>query len=148
MKVMDTNGNIVLETEHNPIGEGAVFSFLYKKVLYQFKVKGDRHAGKSKVKTLKKVDNERLQKINDVAQEVSRVWRLDQMFTEANDLNNGGTPDMRNMGTFMKLVNKDIIKEESDTIRAAGLEPKEIFKTVSVINREFFVAKMEELTFG
>lgn len=214
MKVMNTVGDVVLETEFSTIGEGIVVAFLYKDNLFQFKVKGDKHSNKtclrdfhtdvhtqariirfmkeqdstnfdyafgeglvvitaensekfslgcdqsvnpiegrasvsygSKVKKLKHVDNEKLQKINEVAQEVSRIWRLDQMFTEANDLLNGGMADIKNMGKFMKLVITDIIKEESDLIREAGLEPKEISKSVSIVSRGFYIEKLEELAF-
>lgn len=129
------------------IGEGIVVSFLYKGNLYQFKCKGSLHAGTSKVKVLARVDDAKLQKINDVAEQVTPAWRLDQMFTEANNLNNGGTPSMANMGAYMQMVNKDIIKEESDVILGAGLEPKDIFKVVAPIARQFFAQKMDELAF-
>jgi len=129
------------------IGEGIVVAFLYKGTLIQFKVKGSLHAGTSKVTVLKKVDDARLQLINDIAAQVTPAWRLDQMFTEANNLNNGGTPSMTNMGTYMQLVNRDIVKEEADTIRNAGLEPKDIFKVVPIIARKYFADKMDELAF-
>lgn len=129
------------------IGEGIVVSFTYKGTLHQFKVKGEKHS-KSKVKKLKKVDDVKLQKIQDMAQKVTPGWRLEQMFDEANDVINGGEPTIKNMGPFMKLVNTDIVKEESDIIVEAGLEPKEIFKSVSVIARRFYQDKLDELVFG
>ena len=130
------------------IGEGIVVTFMYKDVLYRFKVKGSLHAGTSKIKKLKKVDNVKLQKIRDMAQTVTPVWRLQQMFDEANDVINGGIPKMENMGAFMKLVNTDIIKEETDIINEADLIPKDIFRDVGNITRPFYKQKLDELVFG
>lgn len=125
------------------VGEGIVVSFLYKDSLHQFKVKGEKHSN-SKVKTLKPVDNEKLQKIQDIAQKVTPGWRLEQMFNEANDTINGGEPSIKNMGSFLSLVNRDIIKEESDIIAEAGLEPKEVFKTSSTIARVWYQTELNK----
>ena len=129
------------------IGEGIVVTFMYKDVLHRFKVKGEKHSA-SPVKKLKKVDNVKLQKIQDIAQEVTPAWRLEQMFDLANDVINGNIPAMENMGTFMKMVNTDIIKEESDIIKEAGLEPKEIFRDVSTISRQFYKDRLDEIIFN
>lgn len=119
------------------IGEGIVVSFHYKDSMYQFKVKGEKHS-KSKVKTLKKVDEAELQKIQDVAQQVTPAWRLEQMFDEANDRINGGYPDIKNMGKFMKLLNTDILKEEMQVFIDNGLDPKQVFGTISKIARVWY----------
>ena len=122
---------------NNNIGEGTVVSFMYKDQLHQFKVKGEKHS-KSKVKTLSPVDNEHLQLIQTTAQQVTPAWRLEQMCQQANDTLNGGTVAIQNIGTFLKLVKDDIIKEESDVIHNAGLEPKEIFSTVARIAKKWY----------
>lgn len=129
------------------IGEGIVASFFRDGVLHQFKVKGEKHSG-SKVKTLKPVDNVKLQKIQEVAQLCTPAWRLEQMFDLANDTLNGNIPDITNMGKYMKLINNDIIKEELDVIADAGLIPKEIFKSVSTIARGFYGEKLDEIIMG
>ena len=121
----------------NNIGEGIVVSFIYKDQLHQFKVKGEKHS-KSKVKTLTPVDNEHLQLIQTIAQQVTPAWRLEQMCQQANDTLNGGTITMQNIGKFLKLINDDIIKEESDVIHNAGLEPKQIFSTVARIAKKWY----------
>jgi len=123
------------------VGEGIVVSVMYNDSLQIFKVKGDKHSN-SRVKKLAKVDDIKLQKIRDVAQQVTPAWRLEQMYTEANDLMNDGHPKTENIGKFMKLLNTDIIKEESDVIKAAGLEPREIFKTTSIIAREWYINEL------
>lgn len=123
------------------IGEGIVVTFLYKDKLYSLKVKGEKHAG-SKVKTLKQVDDAKLQHAQDVAQQVTPAWRLEQMFDLANDTINGGEPNVRNIGAFLKMVNTDIIKEDSDIIADAGLEPKDVFGPVARICKDFFRSKV------
>lgn len=128
------------------VGEGIVVAFLYKDAMHQFKVKGSKHSS-SKVKTLKPVDDEKLQKIQEVAQQVTPAWRLEQMFALANDTVNGGVPAMENMGKFMKAVNQDIIKEESDVMAGAGLEPKEVFSVVARIARQWYSEELDRLVF-
>ena len=129
------------------VGEGVVVSFLYKDAMYQFKVKGEKHSA-SKVKTLKPVDDEKVQKIQDIAQQVAPAWRLEQMFVLVNDTVNGGVPAMENMGKFMKAVNQDIIKEESDVLAGAGLEPKEVFGVVARIARQWYSEELDKLVFN
>lgn len=131
----------------NNIGEGVVVSFIYKGEMYQFKVKGSKHAGSSKVKTLKPVDDVKLQKIQEVAQQVTPAWRLEQMFVKVNDTLNCGVPTMQNMGAFLKEVNQDIIKEESDVMAAAGLEPKEVFPVVARIARQWYSEELDRSVF-
>jgi hypothetical protein len=125
------------------IAEGIVGSFVHDGNLHQFKVKGTKHTS-SKVKTLAPVQDERIQKIQDIAQKVTPSWRLEQMFDLANDTINGGNPDMKNMGTYMKMVNADILKEDSDIIASAGLELKDLSKFVFNIARQFFQNKYNE----
>lgn len=119
------------------IGEGVVVTFWYKDTLHTFKVKGDRHAN-SKVKKLEPVDSERLQKVQDVAQKTVPSWRLEQMFAEANDTLNGGEPTIKNIGTFIKLLKNDILKEEIDLIAESGFEPKEVFNVTSKIATNWY----------
>jgi len=119
------------------IGEGLVISFMFRDNLYMFKVKGDKHS-KSKVKKLKPVDTAKLQKIQDIAHKVTPAWRLEQMYEEANDIINNGTPKMENMRKYLDLVKADILKEDSDIIADAGLTPKDIFGDVSRISALHF----------
>jgi len=129
---------VALAFGHSGIGEGVVWSAEYKGVVHRFKVKGDLHAGKSKVITLKKVDDAKINKIIELAEKVTPTWRLSQMLTEACDLMNGTTLDRGKMGDFIRLVINDIIKEDMDLLVEAGLEPKDIGKYVSDISRRYF----------
>jgi hypothetical protein len=110
-----------------------------------FKSKGDAHAGVSKVKAIKRVDDEKINKCIEVAEKVTPNWRLDQMLTETFDLINGGQLDVKKTGEFIKSVVNDIIKEETITISENGLELKDITKYVSQIAKEFFFNRLNQV---
>jgi len=119
-------------------GEGTVATFALNDKLYKFKVKGLEHAVKQRVKVLEPVDDAKVQLLQEVAQKVTPGWRLEQMFDLANDVLNGGRPEMKNMGPFIKLLSEDIKKEESETIESFGVNFKEVMAPASTIAREFF----------
>jgi len=127
------------ELGHVGIGEGIVFSKLMEDgVRHIFKSKGEKHSGKSKVKTLKKVDNEKINKIIEVAEKVTPSWRLEQMLSETFDFINGGHIDRSKLGDYIRAVINDVIKEDSEVISDAGLSPKDVNKCISQISRDYF----------
>jgi len=121
------------------IGEGIVFSYMTPDgKSYKFKSKGELHAGKSKVKTLKPVNDEKIRKTLDIVEKVTPTWRLAQMLEKTCDFINGGTLDRAKLGDFIRLVINDIIKEDMDILLDAGLEPKDINRYVSDVARRYF----------
>lgn len=120
------------------IGEGIVWSTELNGVVYRFKCKGELHAGKSKVITLKPVDDVKIMKTIEISEKVTPTWRLAQMLEQSCDLLNGGTLDRSNLGKFIKLVMADVVKEDVDILLEAGLEPKDIGKYVSEIAKRYF----------
>ena len=126
------------------IGEGIVWSTTLNGNVHRFKVKGELHAGKSKVKTLKPVDDARVQKCIDLAEKVTPAWRLEQMLNETFDTLNGGTYDVKDTGKYIKSVMADIVKEELQTISDEGLELKDITKYISEISKKFFFQRLNE----
>lgn len=126
------------------IGEGLVFETYYKDKRFVFKAKGDKHVNKSKVKKLKKVDDVKLQLIQDVAEKVTPAWRLEQMWNEVFDIINGGEPTIKGTGDFLKAVSKDVIKEDLDILEAHDLTMKDIGRSVSQIARSWFMEKLDE----
>jgi len=120
------------------VGEGNVWTIEHKGKTYRFKIKGEKHAGKSKVKTLKKVDSEKLNRIHELVNKVTPAWRLDQMVTKSCDLNNGGHIDRAKLGDYLRMVIKDVMKEEMDLVVEAKLEPKDINKYISQVARDYF----------
>lgn len=120
------------------IGEGIVWTASYKGQTYKFKTKGEKHAGKSKVKTVRKVDEAKMSKVAIVVDKVTPIWRLDQMLTKSCDLMNGGKIERKKLGEFIKLVMRDIVEEETLVLSEAGLEPKDIGRGVSEIAKRYF----------
>jgi len=128
----------------NTIGEGIVFSYNHNNILYTFKVKGDKHSNSSKVTTLKPVDNERINRIIELAQLITPGWRLEQMYNLTFDTINGGIPDIKLLGKFIKSVIADVQKEELDVIDEHGFELKDVAKYISDITKKYFFVKEEE----
>jgi len=127
------------------IGEGIVFSHMTEDgEVYRFKSKGEKHSKASKVSTLKPVDDAKINNIIETVNKVTPDWRLEQMLDKTFDIMNGGTIEIKRMGDFIRNVVNDVIKEESDTIAAAGLEPKDINAKVSERCRNYFFVKQNE----
>ncbi len=125
----------------NNIGEGIVFTFLFKDELYRFKVKGEKHST-SKVKTLKLVDSEKEQTKIDFANYATPSWRLEQAYQNVFDTINGGKGDIKKTGDFLRAVHFDIIKEENDILIEKGLEPKEVNGLISNIARAWLIEQL------
>lgn len=126
------------------IGEGIVFSYISNSQLYIMKSKGEKHSAKSKVNTLKPVDDAKINKTIEVVNKICPAWRLEQMLEKQFDLINGGVIDIKKLGDYIKLVINDIIKEETDVLSEAGLEPKDISKYVSEIARKYFFTRKDQ----
>ena len=127
------------------VGEGIVWSTTLNGNVHRFKTKGDKHSN-SKVTTLKPVDDEKLNKIITVVNQVTPSWRMEQMLSETFDLINGGEIDVKQLGSYIKAVINDIIKEEMVTLNENGLEPKDIGKYVSETSRKYFFQRLNEVT--
>ena len=123
---------------YSDIGEGIVFSHMTEDgEVYRFKSKGTKHSN-SKVKTLKEVDDVKLNNVITVANQVCTSARLEQMLTQSCNLLNGGIIERKYLGDYLRLVINDVLKEELDIISEAGLEPKDINSKVSEIAKQFF----------
>lgn len=118
------------------IGEGIVWSTEYKGSVLRFKTKGEKHAGSSKVKTVKPVDEGKLKLVNEIVDKITPIWRLNQMFNEAT--NNGSDIDRKHLGGYIKMVIDDVMKEDHDIIIDAGLEPGDVNKGISNVARMYF----------
>jgi len=119
------------------LGEGIVFTHRSEGRSYTFKSKGIKHTN-SKVKTLKVVDTDKINKLMEIADKVTPPWRLEQFLNEVCDLNNGGMITRDKIPVFMKAVIADIVKEEMDVLKEADIEIKEIGKYISEIAKKYF----------
>ena len=130
---------------YSDIGEGIVFSHMTEDgEVYRFKSKGEKHSKASKVSTLKPVDDAKINNIIETVNKVTPDWRLEQMLDKTFDIMNGGKIEIKRMGEFIRNVVNDVLKEESDTIATAGLEPKDINAKVSERCRNYFFVKQNE----
>lgn len=126
------------------VGEGIVVRCVtsgWEDSGYWCKVKGEAHS-KSKVKTLATVDVERINDINELAEQVAYNGRLEQMAQTVFDLLNGGEYEMEKMGDFIKALCRDIIKEEIDIIAESGFTMKELSPYISKIARNYVMSKL------
>ena len=126
------------------IGEGIVFTVEFNNTTLRWKMKGEKHAGASKVKVAKKVDDVKLQLVIDIIDKVTPEWRLEQMYQETFDTLNGGVGDIKGMGDFLRKVVNDIMKEEGELLAENNLIPKDINSGVSKVAREWMINRLNE----
>ena len=129
------------------VGEGIVYICVtppYNTSDFWFKSKGEKHAN-SKVKTLKPVDDAKINRMIDISNKVTPSWRLEQMFNQTFDIINGGIVTTEKLGDFIKAVNNDICKEETLLFEEEGIQFKDIVKFVSSITRDYFKQIQHEM---
>ena len=121
-------------------GEGVVISHLTEDgSLIQAKVKGEKHSN-SKVKTLKPVDTEKLDKIDKCVEEICHEWRFSQGLREVFGVDYEKTIDRSKIGLYLKFVGQDTLKEESSIISDYGFEPKDVMGKVQQKAKDYFFA--------
>jgi hypothetical protein len=133
------------------VGEGIVWICThpdYQDSSYWFKVKGDEHAPKTKVKTLAAADVVRLDSINELADLLCPTWRLEQMYEQTFNTLNGGKPDIKRTGEFIRAMMADIVKECSDDVAASGFTMKDISGRVSKHARDYLINQLNAEAFG
>jgi hypothetical protein len=124
------------------VGEGWVCTIEYKGQLYRWKTKGEKHSA-SKVKTLKPVDVEKENLTIELANQFCNSARLEQAWQTIFGIENElGEPDMKKTGDFIRAVIADIVKEESDIMIEANVEPKQLNSKISQIARGWFIDKV------
>lgn len=101
-----------------------------------YKVKGDKHSS-SKVKKLASVDTEKLESIKEFVGYACTESRLEQGIQEVG-LN------IKLVGEYIGWINRDIFKEEADTLKANNLEMKDCGRDISTAARKFYLKKINE----
>jgi hypothetical protein len=126
------------------IGEGIVFNCItpgWENYRFAFKAKGEEHKGSS-TKEKVPVDVERVNSINELVNTIVAEGRLVQGLDYLRQEN---IPfDIKSLGTYIKWVYNDVIKEELDTIVKNGFEPKDISGNISNKARKWFMDKLNE----
>lgn len=118
------------------VGEGAVWVNREHGLI--LKIKGSKHSA-SKVKVLASVDVERIESVKEFVEYAVTENRLEQGITVMKE--NGSEPSNKTIGIFLKWINTDVIKEESDTIVANEFDVKMVAKYVSNKAKNWFMGK-------
>ena len=117
---------------HSGIGEGIVWTLFWQGNKYIMKIKGSLHST-SKTTQLASVDTEVLNSIYEFIDYAATENRINQGITET------GAKEKKDIPDLLRWVANDIIKEETDTLVANGLEWKQVAKGVSdKVRRHFF----------
>jgi len=127
------------------IGEGIVWTCTHPDFSgsdFWFKVKGEKHSA-SKVKVLAEVDIEKMKTVDDFMDKVVTENRLQQGIDYLNEM--GLELTEKSTGTFLSWMFKDIMKEESDTMEASGLDRKDIGKPIGTLSRKWYFEKINEV---
>lgn len=123
------------------IGEGVVWSGEHNGIIHRFKVKGDKHSV-TKVKTLAKVDIEKLENISKFVKYSLTNTRFEQAIKEVfgdNDVT------VTKLGDVIRWTLKDILSEELDTMTENNLEPKDINRELSLKIKELFFELLNKI---
>ncbi len=155
LEIQNHLGELTLEVEKacpagkhfgkDGVGEGIVWTCVtpgWESSDYWMKIKGEKHSA-SKVKTLAPVDVEAVRAVSDFVDMAVTEGRLVQ--GAQNLVREQGLPfEMSSMGSFIKWVHSDIMKEETDTIVSNQLDPKKLGGTIANKARVWFVTKFNE----
>lgn len=120
------------------VGEGIVWRCVtpgYERSEFWFKVKGEKHSV-TKVKKLAAVDVERLNSISEFVENVLTEQRLLQGIDYLKEMKL--ELSQKSTGQYIQWIIGDIMKEESDTMEASELTPKEVNKRVAVKAKVWF----------
>lgn len=126
------------------IGEGIVWEVEYQGEILRFKTKGDKHSPKSKVRLVKSVDIEKIEKTIALMEVILPNWRLEQFLISTFDLANDGFLDVKLLGKYIQNVMQDTYKEEETMIAESGLIAKDLNAKIGIKARDYFFEKVEE----
>lgn len=124
------------------VGEGIVWTCItpgWESSKFWMKIKGEKHSA-SKVKTLAAVDVEAAASMRDFIENTVTEARLEQAYDYLVEM--GRPLDMTSTGEFIRWVYNDLIKEESDTMQASGIDPRKLGSAVSNKARPWFFGKV------
>jgi len=128
------------------VGEGVVWRCIskcnFKTHDLIFKVKGEKHSD-TKVKKTASVDIEKVNSIKEFTENVCTDHRLEKMVEKMIETN--VERSTQNIGAFLKLVGNDVLKEETDTIEASGLDRREVMPSINNFARQWFMTYLKNL---
>lgn len=118
------------------IGEGVVWHTHHEQLgPIRFKVKGEKHSIVN-TKKMVTIDPEKMDSLKKFVEYTVTEERLKQGIQE----NFGDSKiTLKEISCFLKWIEKDIIKEESDTLKESGLSEKEVIREVKNEARKWFL---------
>lgn len=135
LKLKDAEGNLTL------LGEGLVWTPIDPSYCWDsgtwFKTKGKKHSV-SKTKSVVSICPEKLKSIQEFVDYAITENRLQQGIQEVGI-------DQKLVGTYIGWVNKDVNKEEGDTLEASNLTMKDVGKYLSNKAREYYIQELNKL---
>lgn len=126
------------------IGEGIVFlpaDLDLVRDKFCFKSKGDKHSG-SKVKTLATIDTVKMKSVEEFVEKTTTEERLMQGWNYLHE--NKLFDHEKSTGAFLSWIFNDILKEESDTLEASGLNRKDVSGVVAKKARTWYLTKINK----
>ena len=126
----------------NNIGEGFVCTFYAtnsagKSKQFIFKCKGEAHSNSNVIKSQSAKSTEELTALNEFVDSICHSWRFEQGVVES--CGTVDSADMKYMGSYLKFVTTDTLKEENDLIIASGFEVKQIMSRVNDRAKKYFI---------
>ena len=140
VKTIEKHSSIGTElSQKDAIGEGLV-GYIYQNngELLMFKAKGEAHTKTKKKQS--KYSKELLNKLTQIAEQLTPVWRLEQAVNEVTS-----NPIIQNMGNIIKWVVQDIEKEEQHTLNENNITIKDISSFVSKITANWYKEYLKDL---
>lgn len=125
------------------IGEGIVWSAtdpVYGRLM--FKTKGAQHKG-TRTQRLVDIAPEVMASLQAFVAAVVTESRLRQGHDRLRERN--GRVVLEDIGEFLAWVGKDVMKEESDSLRASGLDRKQVMSAVNHAAKKWFMAQLSLL---
>jgi hypothetical protein len=128
-------------------GEGIVWSCIKDGQLINFKVKGEQHNVVRPKDGAASICPEKMRSIQEFIHYAVTQNRLEQgievLFTSE-----GTEATDKDCGKFIKWVKGDVLKEESDTMAANKLKPRDVIKHIMDKARVWFQSHLDQQIFG
>jgi len=122
------------------IGEGIVWVCFHPKLgRLTFKTKGAKHKG-TKNSRIVQIEPEVLASMDAFTDAVLTESRLEQGYGII--LADHGEVTMQHLGAFLKWVGQDVLKEESDTLEASGLERKQVMGRINNRAKQWLLPRL------
>ena len=125
------------------IGEGIVWMHTSPEFgNVRFKTKGMKHKG-TKAQRLVEIAPEVIASRTAFVEAVLTESRLEQGLAYLRE--HGIAYSLDNIGTYLQWIGKDVIKEESDTLAASGLDKSQVMKSVNHEAKQWYLSRVNPL---